>query len=33
MLSAAAHPGGDAPTQDALDGAGVKVPESLEGEL
>ena len=31
LLSAAAHPGGDAPTQDALDGAGVLVPEHLGG--
>ena len=29
---AATHPGGDAPTKDALNGAGVKIPEYLGGE-
>ena len=33
LLGTVSHPGGDVPTQDALDGAGVRVPEHLEREL
>lgn len=33
LLGAVSHPADDAPTQDALDCAGVKVPKHLEREL